>query len=108
MTLSVREKVRRDYHRVSLIISCLVATVQAIFIPRRMRSLVLLAKEVLDLVTQAFLFVLLLLVLFLGGSTVASILLFVDVSFTSALDSQLAKAGSKCVLGKLTPVWKLS
>lgn len=51
MTLSVREKVRRDYHRVSLIISCLAATVQAIFIPRRMRSLVLLAKEMLDLVT---------------------------------------------------------
>lgn len=54
-----------------------------------MRSLVLLAEEVLDLVTQAFLFVLL--VLFLGWATVASILLLVDVSFTSALDSAISQ-----------------
>ena len=56
-----------------------------------MRSLVLLAEEVLDLVTQAFLLLLLLLVLFLGGCTVTSILLLVDVSFTSALNFAISQ-----------------
>jgi hypothetical protein len=50
--------------------------------------LVLLAEKMLDLVAQAFLGVLLLLVLFLGGSsTVASVFFLVDVSFAAALDA---------------------
>jgi hypothetical protein len=49
--------------------------------------LVLLAEKMLDLVAQAFLVLLVVLFLFLGGSsTVASVFLLVDVAFASTLD----------------------
>jgi hypothetical protein len=50
--------------------------------------LVLLAEKMLDLVAQAFLVLLIVLVLFLGrGSTVASVFFLVDVAFAAALKS---------------------
>lgn len=49
--------------------------------------LVLLAEKVLDLVAQAFLVLLVVLFLFLGGSsTVASVFFLVDVAFAAALE----------------------